>query len=249
MNINEQKTELLPIVIEGQTFKPNAEGLWSLNEIHQTLGLPESKRPSEWSNNISEELLASGNFRKVDKVGSFADELGTIAFAMWVSTAFYLTVARAFVTMRNDAILSARMSSLALAETDKLLADNIPKATALMLKAKGHGISWTDACRAAKIKNAGLAKEFFLSIGRFTKSKPGSMETLKTPRPIKHAFDLGYFKRDEGLFGNADGWRVTDKGVVWLEGRANAINEWALERGRKKSQARREAPKAPKVTV
>lgn len=243
MNINEQKTELLPIVIEGQSFKPNAEGLWSLNEIHQALGLPESKRPGQWNNEVSDRLLACGNFHKVDKVGSFADELATIAYAMWVSTDFYLTVAGAFVTMRNDAILSARMSSLALTEADKLLADNMPKATALMLKAKGHGISWTDACRAAKIKNAGLAKEFFLSIGRFTKSKPGSVETLKTPRPIKRAFDLGYFKRDEGIFGNADGWRVTDKGVVWLEGRANTINEWALERDRKKSQARRKALK------
>lgn len=243
MNINEQKTELLPIVIEGQPFKSNAEGLWSLNEIHQTLGLPESKRPGQWNNEVSDRLLACGNFHKVDKVGSFADELATIAYAMWVSTDFYLTVAGAFVTMRNDAILSARMSSLALTEADKLLADNMPKATTLMLKAKGHGISWTDACRAAKIKNAGLAKEFFLSIGRFTKSKPGSVETLKTPRPIKRAFDLGYFKRDEGIFGNADGWRVTDKGVVWLEGRANTINEWALERDRKKSQARRKALK------
>src|SRR5690606_33752166 len=183
-------------------------------EIYRGLDLPESRGPSGWRNAVAVELRTSANLQSFEGSGTWATEAGALAYAMWVSTDFYLMVVNAFVTMRNDAILSARMSSLALTEADKLLADNIPKATALMLKAKGHGISWTDACRAAKIKNAGLAKEFFLSIGRFTKSKPGSVETLKTPRPIKRAFDLGYFKRDEGIFGNADGWRVTDKGVV-----------------------------------
>ncbi len=244
MNISEQKAELPPIVIEGQPFKPNAEGLWSLTEVNKTL--PDlTKPPAQWRGRERDyfERCADLHIVHGGNGGTWATERATIAYAMACSLDFYVMVVDAFVTMRNDAILSARMSSLALAETDKLLADNMPKATALMLKAKGHGISWTDACRAAKIKNAGLAKEFFLSIGRFTTSKPGSMETLKTPRPIKHAFDLGYFKRDEGIFGNADGWRVTDKGVVWLESRANAINEWALERDRKKSQARRKARK------
>ena len=27
------QTDLLPIVIEGQTFKPNEDGMWNLNEI------------------------------------------------------------------------------------------------------------------------------------------------------------------------------------------------------------------------
>lgn len=67
--LTNNQTDLLPIVIEGQIFKPNAEGLWSLNEIHKTLNLSEAKRPSEWSNAVSAELFASGNFRKVDKVG------------------------------------------------------------------------------------------------------------------------------------------------------------------------------------
>jgi len=223
MNIDEQKTERLPIIIEGQTFEPNADGLWSLNEIHKTLGLPESKRPSEWNNGISVELLASGNFRKVDKVGSFADELGTVAYAMWVSTAFYLTVARAFVTMRNDAVLSARMSSLALAETDKLLADNMPKATALMLKAKAHGISWSDACRAAQVDRPLLAKRYLLAQGKFQNIFDHDKGAYVL-QPIPRAFSLGLFKRHVGFFGNADGWKVSDKGVVWLQGYAQTIN-------------------------
>lgn len=224
MNINEQKTELLPIVIEGQSFKSNAEGLWSLNEIHQTLGLPESKRPGQWNNEVSDRLLACGNFHKVDKVGSFADELATIAYAMWVSTDFYLTVAGAFVTMRNDAILSARMSSLALTEADKLLADNIPKATTLMLRAKAHGISWTDACRAAQVERPLLAKDYLLSRKKFRRVFDHD-KGRETVQPVAAAFQGGFFKRQTGMYGNADGWKVTHKGVTWLSGKAKEINE------------------------
>ena len=128
--LTNNQTDLLPIVIEGQIFKPNAEGLWSLNEIHKTLNLSEAKRPSEWSNAVSAELLASGNFRKVDKVGSFADELGAIAYAMWVSTDFYLMVAGAFLAMRNSAVRELR-------QKDALLDANMPKATTLDPRPEG----------------------------------------------------------------------------------------------------------------
>ena len=224
MTNDENNKELLPIVIEGITFKPTAEGMWSLNEIHQTLGLPESKRPSEWNNSTSGELRASGNFRKVDKVGSLADELGTIAYAMWVSTAFYLMVVRAFVTMRNDAILSARISSLALTEKEKLLTYNMPKATALMLKAKSHGLSWSDACRAAQVDRPILAKNYLLSQNKFTKvfDYDKGEHVIK---PTATAFSSGFFRRHTGKFGNIDGWKVTDKGVIWLENNAKNINE------------------------
>ena len=35
MNMTNNTDTLLPIVIEGHTFKPNAEGLWSLTEINK----------------------------------------------------------------------------------------------------------------------------------------------------------------------------------------------------------------------
>ena len=151
--LTNNQTDLLPIVIEGQIFKPNAEGLWSLNEIHKTLNLSEAKRPSEWSNAVSAELFASGNFRKVDKVGSFADELGAIAYAMWVSTDFYLMVIRAFIAMRNSAVRELR-------HKDALLDANMPKATTLDMKARGAGLTWTEACRVAGIQQPRLALEF-----------------------------------------------------------------------------------------
>lgn len=238
-----EQHEHLPIVIEGHSFKPNPQGLWSLNEIHRGLALPEAKAPSEWSNAVSAELTASGNFRKVDKVGSFADELGTIAYAMWVSTSFYLMVARAFVVMRNDAILSARMAALALIEKEQLLADNMPKADALMRKAATHGVSWMDACRAARVSHSGLAKEYLLRIGKFHRVFDYDKGDYVL-RPIPAGFQRGYFKRHAGRFGNADGWKVSALGITRLEALAGEINEATLgmkRRKRRPSKGRKEA--------
>ncbi len=225
MNINEQKTELLAIVIEGQTFKPNAEGLWSLTEVNKTL--PDlTKPPAQWRGRERDyfERCADLHIVHGDNGGTWATERATIAYAMACSLDFYVMVVDAFVTMRNDAILSARMSSLALAETGKLLADNMPKATALMLKAKAHGISWSDACRAAQVDRPLLAKRYLLAQGKF-QSVFDHDKGDYVLQPVARAFSLGFFKRHVGVFGNADGWKVSDKGVVWLQGRAQAINE------------------------
>lgn len=116
------------------------------------------------------------------------------------------------------------MSSLALIEKDKLLSDNMPKATALMLKAKAHGISWTDACRAARIERTLLAKRFLASQGKFHTvfDHDKSKNVLK---PISSGFSHGLFKRHTGLFGNAEGWKVTHRGLNWLVEKAQWINE------------------------
>lgn len=83
-----------PIVIEGHSFICNDQRMWNLNEIHRVLGLPASKMPSEWNNKIRTQLDRSGNFRTVngDGGGTWATEAGTVAYAMWVSTDFYLMV-------------------------------------------------------------------------------------------------------------------------------------------------------------
>ena len=238
MNTN---TELLPIVIEGHSFKPNTEGLWSLNEIHQTLTLPGSKAPSQWRNAVAEELRATANLQIIDKVGSVATEAGSIAYAMWVSTDFYLMVVHAFVTMRNDAVLSARMAAIALVEKDALLADNMPKASALMQKADGLGISWTDACRAAGVLQTRLAKDVLVTVKVFRKvwdHDKGDHVIEPSPK----CFQDGLFKRAKGLHGNLEGWRVTAKGVNWLTERFQKINDGVRELTAKKRLAKRTPP-------
>ncbi|MFW9082804.1 hypothetical protein ACOI9X_26570 [Pseudomonas sp. P2757] len=229
MNVTDNKAELLPIVIEGHKFEPGAEGLWSLNEIHQTLSLAESKRPSEWRNAVSVELRTSGNLRSLGGSGTLASEPGAIAYAMWVSTDFYLMVVHAFVTMRNDAILSSRMASLALVKKDKQLADNMPKADAFMHKADTIGLSWSEACRAAGVQFPSLAQSYLVHAKRFT-SKDHPTEHRKILRPKPEGFSLGFFKACSTAYGNADGFRVTAKGLVWLEEKAKEINEACRQR-------------------
>lgn len=239
-----EQFEHLPIVIEGKTFKPNSEGLWSLTEINKAL--PElTKAPAQWRGRERDYFERCANLHTVngDQGGTWATERAAIAYAMACSLNFYVMVVDAFVIMRNDAILSARMASLALAEKDQLLADNMPKASALMLKAAGHGISWTDACRAAKIKQPGLAKQYLLAIKKFCKTFDHD-RGADVIRPIPLAFQLGYFKRHVGPYGNAEGWRVSDKGVVWLEERSDEINTAVQTRNKAIAKSHREKQKA-----
>lgn len=228
-----ESPERLPIVIEGQTFEPSAEGLWSLTEINKALpGL--TKPPAQWRGRERDYFERCANLHIVhgDQGGTWATERATIAYAMACSLDFYVMVVDAFVIMRNDAVLSARMAALALIEKEKLLADNMPKADALMSKAAAHGVSWTDACRAARISHSGLAKQYLLSIGKFCRAFDHDKGDY-TIRPIPSGFQRGFFKRNAGRFGNADGWKVSASGIVWLEARAGEINAATVEMKRR----------------
>ncbi|MDB1109822.1 hypothetical protein PL026_11905 [Pseudomonas extremaustralis] len=213
-------------------FKPNAEGLWSLNEIHKTLNLSEAKRPSEWSNAVSAELFASGNFRKVDKVGSFADELGAIAYAMWVSTDFYLMVAGAFLAMRNSAVRELR-------QKDALLDANMPKATTLDLKARGAGLAWTEACRVAGVQQPRLALAELVKMKWFVYPVDSFGSPEGSPRPKKQGFAVGAFVKVSTDFGNKEGWRVKPRGLDWLNKHAEEVNLRVVATKALKAKAKR----------
>ncbi|CAE6931177.1 conserved protein of unknown function [Pseudomonas marincola] len=229
---------LLPIEINGHTFKPNTEGLWSLNEIHQALSLVEAKRPSEWRNAVSTELRTSGNLRSLDGSGTLATESGAIAYAMWVSTDFYLMVVRAFVTMRNDSILNARMALLATAEADIQLAKAVPKADLIDSRLTGNGIPWGQACKLAGVTKPQLAKQYLVHTAHFV-SQEHPTEYRKILKPASRAFTGGFFKSCSLSYGNEDGYRVTAKGLAWLQGKAQEINTAIAERSRKQAVARR----------
>lgn len=233
---------LLPIAIDGHSFEPNADGLWSLNEIHQALNLDPAKQPSEWRNDIQIELSNSGNLRsKAGRYGgTSATESGAIAYAIWVSTDFYLMVVSAFVAMRNDSILSARLALLAAAEADSKLAKVVPKADLIDSRLTGSGIPWGQACKLAGVEQPQLAAQYLVHIQRFV-STHHPFEARKVLRPSSQGFSGGYFKSCSMRFGNEDGYRVTAKGLVWLQGRAQEINTAIAERNRKKAAERRKA--------
>ncbi|OEC42125.1 hypothetical protein A7D27_12420 [Pseudomonas sp. 1D4] len=241
-----EQPERLPIVIEGHSFKPNSEDLWSLNEVHRELSLPESKSPSEWRNAVATELRTSGNLRSLDGSGTWATEAGAIAYAMWVSTDFYLMVVYAFVTMRNDAILSARLALLAAAAADTKLSRVIPKADLIDSRLTGSGIPWGQACKLAGISKPQLAKEYLVHTKRFAVSEHPT-EGRRVLKPAAKGFTGGYFKSCSLGFGNDEGFRVTAKGLAWLQEKTQEINAAIAERDRKNAANRRKATKRPKV--
>ena len=237
MNIEESRH--LPIVIEGRAFEPNVDGLWSLNAIHRELCLPESKSPSEWRNAVAEELRTSGNLRSLDGSGTWANEPGAIAYAMWVSTHFYLMVTHAFVAMRNDSILSARVALLAAAKADTMLTKAIPKADLIDTRLTGLGITWGQACKLSGISKPQLAKQYLVHINLFV-AKDHPTQYKKVLKPIPKGFSEGYFKPCSMKYGNDDGFRVTAKGLAWLQVQAQKINAAIAERiSRQAAEARR----------
>ena len=240
MLINNTDT-LLPIIIEGHTFKPNAEGLWSLNEIHQTLALDPAKEPSEWRNEIQTELSNSGNLRsKAGRYGgTLATEPGAIAYAMWVSTSFYLMVVDAFVAMRNSALIELR-------HKDALLDANMPKASTLDMKARGAGLTWTEACRVAGIQQPRLALDALVSMRAFVYPVDNFGTREGSPRPHKKGFEVGAFVKVSSDFGNREGWRVKPRGLDWLRGKTEEINLKVAEEKALKDKAKR-AAKASRI--
>ncbi|WPE28804.1 hypothetical protein PshuTeo1_45610 [Pseudomonas hunanensis] len=213
------QTDLLPIVIEGQTFKPNEDGMWNLNEIAKTLNVRE---PGQWRNAVQAALIKDANLHVSHGNGTLATEEGAIAYAMWVSTDFYLMVIRAFIAMRNSAVRELR-------HKDALLDANMPKATTLDMKARGAGLTWTEACRVAGIQQPRLALEFLAKGPMFVHVCDDFGSRTGQIRPKQQGFSSGAFVAISSDFGNREGWRVKPRGLDWLRANTETINVGVAE--------------------
>ncbi len=229
--LTNNNTDLLPIVIEGQTFKPNEDGMWNLNEIAKTLNVRE---PGQWRNAVQAALIKDANLHVSHGNGTLATEEGAIAYAMWVSTDFYLMVIRAFIAMRNSAVLELR-------QKDALLDANMPKASTLDLKAQGAGLTWTEACRVAGIQQPRLAMDVLVTMKFFVYPVDNFGSRIGSPRPKKQGFEVEAFVKVSSDFGNREGWRVKPRGLDWLRGKAQEINIAVADASRRKAQAKKAA--------
>ena len=230
---NTNTTELLPIVIEGNTFKPNTDGLWSLTEINKAL--PDlTKPPAQWRGRDRDYFERCANLHTVhgDSGGTYATERATIAYAMACSLDFYVMVVDAFVAMRNSAVSELR-------HKDALLDANMPKASTLDMKARGAGLTWTEACRVAGIQQPRLAQDALVTMGAFVYPVDNFGTREGSPRPHKKGFEVGAFVRASSDFGNREGWRVKPRGLDWLRKNAEAVNLQVAEEKARKDKAKR----------
>lgn len=87
------------IIIDGNHFKANANGMWNLTDIWRTLGLPDNKRPSQWNNMEAKalrscvEISTQGKGNQSYVIGS---KFATLQYAGWVSFNFNRMVYAAF---------------------------------------------------------------------------------------------------------------------------------------------------------
>ena len=213
------QTDLVPFVVEGQTFRPNEDGVWNLNEIAKTLNVGE---PGQWRNAVQAALIKDANLHVSHGNGTLATEEGAIAYAMWVSTDFYLMVIRAFIAMRNSAVRELR-------HKDALLDANMPKATTLDMKARGAGLTWTEACRVAGIQQPRLALEFLAKGTMFVHVCDDFGSRTGQIRPKQQGFSSGAFVAISSDFGNREGWRVKPRGLDWLRANTETINVGVAE--------------------
>ena len=231
MNMNTTTDTLLPIVIEGHTFKPNAEGLWSLTEINKAL--PDlTKPPAQWRGRDRDYFDSCANLHSSNGNGTYATERATIAYAMACSLDFYVMVVDAFVAMRNHAVSELR-------HKDALLDANMPKASTLDMKARGAGLTWTEACRVAGIQQPRLALDALVSMRAFVYPVDNFGTPEGSPRPHKSGFEKSAFMKVSSDFGNREGWRVKPRGLDWLRSKAEEINLKVAEEKARKDKAKR----------
>jgi hypothetical protein len=124
------------------------------------------------------------------------------------------------------------------AESDTKLAQAVPKADLIDTRLTGIGITWGQACKLANIAKPQLAKSYLVHIKRFV-SKDHPTEYKKILKPSPQGFAWGFFKSCSVSYGNDDGYRVTAKGLAWLQGKAQEINAAIAERARKQAAERR----------
>ncbi|MGQ7742774.1 KilA-N domain-containing protein [Pectobacterium brasiliense] len=234
---------LLPIIINGHSFTCDENQMWNLNDIYRTLDLPDSKRPSEWNNQVRTQLDRSGNFRTVngDGGGTWATEKGTIAYAMWVSTDFYSLVIDAFVFMRNDAIMRERIAILQADEANAELSIAAPKADIFDGRlTRGGSVPWSWACKSLGLAPQKL-KEGLLGSKKFIKAinHDDGTETIKPP---KAAFNDGSFVMKE--FMGKSQWQVTARGYAWMQEHAPRWRGLIEERSKAKAKEYRKKRKA-----
>lgn len=203
------------IKIKGEVFESDDNGMLNLNSIWKGCGLPERKRPSEWKSKVFNELQDSGNIRKLRNTSQgkgqapyhlWADETGSIAFAMWISTSFYISVVHSFIDLRNGRIeeaLNLAASSMSQSDGDKL-----------------KDLVWENICgvktlnQRTALQVAGIKHPiiFMREIRRRTKGYDRLREEGKI---VLQTYDQGKWTD-----------RFTQEGFQWLLDKADEMNSW-----------------------
>ncbi|HDV1480404.1 TPA: hypothetical protein RHV82_003172 [Escherichia coli] len=218
MTNKESFYEALPIKIKGIEFKPDANGLYNLTEIHKGLRLPAAKRPAQWRTAVSRELNRCANLHTVkgDAGYTLATELATIAYAMWVNYEFYMLVVHVFIAVRNDALLSAKVASKLSDEHRAFLHENSAALKEWQRLRNKKQWKFLEAAKLAKLEWPSIARDYIHYFRNFYEDVP----TIINNRPRKEqivtqaGIDAGFYSLNCGDSGRQ--LRVSEAGLKWL---------------------------------
>lgn len=222
-NTNAITEVVLPVIVDGYKWECNKDRMWNLNELHRAKDLPDNKAPGQWRSSIKDLLKRDANLHVVhgDGGGTWATEEAAIAYAMWVSDDFYLTVIRAFIALRNGEYIRARNLAHQNAKIQPIASSEFAKLRT------GHGWTLTDALKRANVPNPKLVMALFK-----THQMPNPFYVVKPPKdlsgpqivPNDKGLRNGYWTTPEGdgRF-NRQGLKVREKGFEWLKENAEEL--------------------------
>lgn len=171
------------LIIAGHGIRRDAEGRFSLNDLHRAAGCNPSDRPGEWLRNKQTQALIAemggagipaGPVASVNdgyNNGTYVAKELVYAYAMWISPAFHLEVIRAYdqlVTAPPADPLAAlqdpsKLRDLLLGyatrqiELEQTVAEQAPKVQALERLASARGaVCLTDAAKSLQLRRIDL---------------------------------------------------------------------------------------------
>ena len=223
------------LIIGTNAIRQDAEGRYSLNDLHRSAGGEKRHQPSDWLRiQHTQELIAElaaeipgiPGIQSKQGLGTFVCKDLVYAYAMWISPAFQLRVIRAFDQLQSGAHEVPRDFASAL----RLAADQQEEIERqrLMLAEQQPKVEFAEAVRATvdAISVRDMAKLLGTGQNRLFDRMRADAILMADNRPYQCFIDRGYFRLVEMPWRDADGQThisfktlITGKGQVWLQRR------------------------------
>lgn len=228
------------ITIADTEIAIDAQGRYSLNDLHRAAGSEDRHRPSRWAENqqtkeLAEEIGKAGIPALVlvkggSTPGTYVVREMVYAYAMWISPIFHLKVIRAYDRLANggaqlqipQTLPEALRLAADLADKNKVLVDQVqvmaPQVEALNRIALSDGsLCVTDAAKTLQVQPKKLT--LFLQEQHWAYRRPMGHSLLAYQDRIQNG--MMEHKVTRGEKGDGSEWtdtqaRITPKGMVKL---------------------------------
>lgn len=234
------------LIIGSSSIRQDAEGRYSLNDLHRAAGGEQRHQPANWLRlQHTQEMAAELEAGEIPQIrgieakqglGTFVAKELVYAYAMWISPAFQLRVIRAF-----DALYAGADVPRDFASALRLAADQQEEIERqrLMLVEQQPKVEFAEAVRGTvdAISVSNMAKLLGTGQNRLFARMRADGLLMDDNRPYQTYIDRGYFRQVEMPWRDSEGQvhvsfktLITGKGQVWLQRRHSQINNTALVR-------------------